>query len=51
MARERKFLQSISFTQAQIDGLSRLKEIDGESIAEHVRKAVDEYLKQNSERV
>ena len=45
MIRERKTSISIGFTQEQLDKLDRLKNKSSLSMAEHVRKAVDEYLK------
>lgn len=44
MARKRKFLTSVSLEEFHLDSLEEVIAEEGGSVAEHVRKALDEYL-------
>lgn len=44
MAKKRKFLTSISLEEFHLDSLDEVIANEGGSIAEHVRRALDEYL-------
>ena len=44
MAKNRKILRSISFDEFHLDSVDELIAIEGGSLPEHTRKALDEYL-------
>jgi len=41
----KKVVQSVAFTALQLERLAKLRLTDGASISEHVRRALDMYLK------
>jgi hypothetical protein len=45
MAKQKMFRKSVILTDAQISRLKQLSEFDGQDVVFHVKKALDEYLK------